>query len=537
MTTGLTTRVVPRRRRTRAGVAAGVLLAWAAGIGLLVRREYFRPNAQRLLEAALRVTPGASFFAVRQGAEQIGFASSTIDTTTTGITVADYVVADLPLGGRLQRASAQTSVQLSRTFAMREFTASVQGETGPLRVTGRALGDTMLLLTIAAPGAPPDTQRVRISGPVLLPTLVPLQIALMEPEVGRRYTFSTFDPVAMAARQVGVTVAAESVFVVPDSARFDQATRRWTVAHEDTVRAWRIQPDAEGGAAGGGLPGLGIVAGWVDEQGRMVASAQPGGIGLHRTAYEMAFENWRNDTRRASRGVDPGRDVLETTAIAADQLRGKREIGELTVRLTNVDLAGFELDGGRQSLHGDTLEIRREDPASLRASYAPAERGIRQRFRRETSPEPLIQSGDSRIVLLAIRIAGAERDPVAISRRITRWVHDSLAKDVSVGVPSALQVLESRRGDCNEHAVLAVALLRGLGIPARVAAGLAYVNGKFYYHAWPEVWLDRWVAVDPTFGEFPADAAHLRFVSGGLARQAELLRLIDALRVDVLRAR
>ena len=73
-----------------------------------------------------------------------------------------------------------------------------------------------------------------------------------------------------------------------------------------------------------------------------------------------------------------------------------------------------------------------------------------------------------------------------------------------------------------------------LGIPTRIAAGMAYLDGKFYYHAWPEVQLGDWVAVDPTFGQFPADAAHLRFVVGGITRQTELLRLMGALHIDVL---
>jgi hypothetical protein len=42
--------------------------------------------------------------------------------------------------------------------------------------------------------------------------------------------------------------------------------------------------------------------------------------------------------------------------------------------------------------------------------------------------------------------------------------------------------------------------------------------------------------VDPTFGQFPADASHLRFTVGGLGRQAELLRLMGALQIDVLSA-
>ena len=42
------------------------------------------------------------------------------------------------------------------------------------------------------------------------------------------------------------------------------------------------------------------------------------------------------------------------------------------------------------------------------------------------------------------------------------------------------------------------------------------------------------VSVDPTFGQFPADAAHLRFTVGGLGRQAEMIRLMGRLRIDVV---
>jgi transglutaminase-like putative cysteine protease len=121
-----------------------------------------------------------------------------------------------------------------------------------------------------------------------------------------------------------------------------------------------------------------------------------------------------------------------------------------------------------------------------------------------------------------------------VAERINTWVHDSVTNRITFGVPSALQVLESRVGDCNEHTQLFVALARAVGLPARIAAGLAYVDGKFYYHAWPEVLLADWVAVDPTFGQFPADAAHLRFVVGGLTHQVELLRLMGNLKIDVL---
>jgi hypothetical protein len=40
--------------------------------------------------------------------------------------------------------------------------------------------------------------------------------------------------------------------------------------------------------------------------------------------------------------------------------------------------------------------------------------------------------------------------------------------------------------------------------------------------------------VDPTLNQFPADATHIRFVTGSLDRQTEIMRLVGKLRVDVL---
>ena len=209
------------------------------------------------------------------------------------------------------------------------------------------------------------------------------------------------------------------------------------------------------------------------------------------------------------------------------------------MRLRGVDLTGYDLDGGRQQLRAHELRVVRETPDALVATWSLAGRGTldRARFRAELATEPLLQASDDRIVSLAVRIAGNDRDPRVVAEKVNRWVFDSLKKAVTLSVPNALDVLRTRTGDCNEHTQLYVALARAAGIPARIATGLAYVNGKFYYHAWPEIWLSNWVAVDPTFGQFPADASHLRFVVGGLARQAELLRLIGTLHIDVTAVR
>jgi len=507
----------------RGAAGAVILLLWAAGAGLLAHRELFRDDATRMADASRRVAPGTVSYVVEQGGAQVGFASSTVDTTLSGVRIKDVLVAELPVGGRLHRASAESDVRLTHSLALASFDLVVQSETGLLKVAGHIARDT-LLLTVRSDAAPPDTQRIPVTGPVLLPTVVPLVVALGgEPQVGKRYAFAIFDPMLMRPRDVALEIRAESLFTVSDSAVLDAPSRRWREVNPDTVRAWQIGSDA-GGA----------LSAWVDAQGRVVELRQPGALVLRRGAYDFAAQNWRLDSRAAREGAADD-DILESTAIAASAPLGVRRVDRLRVRLRNADLAGFDLAGDRQSVHGDTLTVVREDDGALRPLYAlPGDAAFRARFAAELGPEALLQSTHPSIVALARRLAAGSRDPRVVAERLGAWVHDSLAKEITLGVPDALQVLGARRGDCNEHTQLYLALARAAGIPARSAAGLAYVSGKFYYHAWPEVYLGRWVAVDPTFGQFPADAAHLRFVTGGLARQAALLRLIGKLGVDVV---
>src|SRR6266545_4410840 len=78
------------------------------------------------------------------------------------------------------------------------------------------------------------------------------------------------------------------------------------------------------------------------------------------------------------------------------------------------------------------------------------------------------------------------------------------------------------------------------GMPAARAIGLVYIHGAFYYHAWPEVYIDEgsqkgyWLPVDPTLNQFPADATHLRLTRGGLDKQAAILPLMGRLKITVL---
>jgi len=516
---------------TRRHWAIGILAVWLLSIGWLVKRELFRSTGARLADAALSVPPGSMFYRLDLGAQQVGFRSATLDTLADSIRVEDVFVLDVAAVGKLRRTTARSVAFLSRTLRLQRVDVTFDGDLGTFAAHGRVMGDTLLRVSIVSDN---DSQvtRIPLTGPITLPSLLPLRLAFGgELRRGRSYTARLFDPLLLATRDVTVRVVAESTLVVADSADLDSTTMVWGPEHFDTVRAFRIDHEAHGVR----------VSNWIDAQGRTVLASSPVGFETERSAFEIAYENFRRrDTARVARNSanpDPG-DVVPITALAA----GVREtppapgLARFRVRLSGVDLAGFDqlLGGPRQRLTGDTLEVVRESAVQAHATrYRLPSRD--SALARWLQPEPLIQSWDPRIAAQARLVVGVrDKSPARAAELLTHWVHANLRRDVATAVPSAEKVLETRRGDCNEFATLYVAMARSAGLPARTVSGLLYVNGRFYYHAWPEVYLGDWVAVDPTFDQFPADAAHLRFAIGGLARQVELFPLVGRLTLEVL---
>jgi transglutaminase-like putative cysteine protease len=149
-------------------------------------------------------------------------------------------------------------------------------------------------------------------------------------------------------------------------------------------------------------------------------------------------------------------------------------------------------------------------------------------------PNALIQSDDKRILDQASKILSGEKNAREAAKKLNDWVYAAIAKKPVVSIPSALEVLNQREGDCNEHTALYTALARASGLPTRMAAGIVYMENGFYYHAWPEVWVGHWMPVDPTFNQFPADATHIRFITGNLDRQSDIIKLVGKLKVEVL---
>ncbi|MBI4501610.1 MAG: transglutaminase domain-containing protein, partial [Gemmatimonadetes bacterium] len=398
------------------------------------------------------------------GGQQIGYASNTIDTTAEGLRFQDIMVVEIPAARELHRTDLRTEALLTRSLRMKTFKATLQGDAGSFTATGEIHGDTLLTAELVS-GGNRQQLHVPLKHPIVLPALLPLRVVLGgRPRVGSTYSLDMFDPLTLADRPVTLTITAESTLVVADSADSDSLATHWFAVRWDTLHAWRVEQTSNGMT----------LEAWIDDQGRVVSATFPG-LRMERTAYEIAYENFRKRDTVAALAAGLSNDIIQQTAVAANVRLVHGATTEMRAVLTGVDLADFDLSGDRQTLTGDTVLIRRESDDLLRARYRL--RGQRlPGFDQYLDPEPLVQSTDARIQAQARQIVGRVTDPRRAVELLNEWVYQELEKKITVSVPSAVQVLETRRGDCNEHTVLFVALARALGIPARTAAGLVYLN-------------------------------------------------------------
>jgi len=492
------------------------LAAWGAGLGVLAQRQLNRTASDRLAEAAVRLGPGAVYFSEEEAGRHVGFASVTIDTVPGGLLVTNYAVRDRRDGLAVVREVDQTEARFSRGLKLQQINVSRGARAYRTTASLEVQSDSQALI-IRTRGGVVDSSIQVFRPPLLLPTLVPTAIALGDrPSVGSKHTYDVYDDDTFAIRRMQFTVAAESLFVVVDSASWDSSTRRWLGAHADTVRGWRVS------AADGDLDI------WIDPQGRQIQSRRSAcrtlctdtsSAVLRRTAYELAFENWRSGSP-LSRATPDATDVPLDWPIDA-------AIEHSAITLGQLNLSQLNVAGPWQLLSNDTLRVVRATLPNATGYWLPPHRAFRTEHARDLRIEPLLEVEEPAVKALAMRIRASDPDPRRVAAALSRWISDSITLGAVDGRPSALEAIRSRAGDPRRHTNLFVALSRALGMPARRVSGVLVRGESLRPWQWAEVLLDNvWVPADPSIGSFPADAGHVRLFTAVTDCDAALERLI-----------
>jgi transglutaminase-like putative cysteine protease len=493
----------PLPRAVTRPISLLVLVIWAATIGVLVKRTYLEASSVNLATDLARYGTGAQWRGIYYKGEKIGFSVNQVDAGDDGFELREDGRLQMTLFGAVAPVRIRTTARVDRAFVLQSFDFLLDPGTGPTTVSGVVAGRRLTLSVTTSGGTRTDVRE--LSEPPVLSVSLGRRLAGAGLVAGARHQWALFDPATLRNAPVTLDVGAREVVSVSGVG----------------MPAFRVDME---------FAGLHTRA-WVTDTGEVVREESP-----------MGLMTVRENAQRApvmSVGWGVQTDLLEASAVVPvmkQRIAEPRDVRRLRVRLEGANLAGRDLQkdlqGVGQTVEGDIVELR--DPQSLRAGPADPD------ARHYLSPEPFIESDDPAVVAeaeAAVRgIAGAR----ARAERLTRHVNAMLEKKPTVSLPSAREVLRTKIGDCNEHTALYVALARATGIPARVAVGLTFVRGAFYYHAWPEVYLDEgggrgyWLPVDPTLNQFPADATHLRLARGGLDRQAAILPLIGRMKMEVL---
>ena len=480
-----------------------VLVAWVVTIVVLVNRSYVQASPTNLATDLARYGSTAVWRGVYYRGEKIGFTVSQTTRTEDGFELQEDGRLQMNLLGQDTAATLRTTARVDSGFMLRSFDFSLDPGTGPITVTGtldRPSEKYRLTLAINSGGGTRTETRELAEAPVLSLNLSRL-LAHGGLVPGTTYTRTVLDPATLQSAVMNVTVGDRGV-----------------VRANDTVMpAFRVETE---------FRGLKTTS-WVTDTGEVVREESPLGLMTIRESPERA------------RGLAvPGRvqaDLLQAAAVVPT-MRGRidepRDVRRLKLRLDGADLPTEDLTGAGQIANANVIEI--VDPRTLQAG--PRDAGVD----RYLNPEPLLESDAPEIraeAELAVRGAADDRGR---AERLTRYVNGLLDKKPTVSLPSAREVLRTKVGDCNEHTALFVAMARSIGMPARIAVGLVFMHGAFYYHAWPEVYITErtgqgfWLPVDPTLNQYPADATHVRLTRGGLDKQAVVLPLIGRLRMTVL---
>ena len=495
----------PLPRSVTRPLAWVALVAWVATMAVLVNRSYVRASSTNLATDLARYGPTAVWKGVYYRGEKIGFTVGQTTRTDDGFELQEDGRLQMLLLGQDTVAKIRTTVHVDQTFVLRDFEFSLNPGTGPMTVRGTvtppagAGGPYRLILAIASNGQTRTEMRELPDAPVTSLNLSRL-LARERLVPGTRHEWTVLDPATLHSAPVSVLVGERSM-VVADGTK---------------VPAFRVDLD---------FRGLQTTS-WVTDTGEVVREESPLGLMTVRESAERAQGLSMSGAVRA--------DLLQAAAVVPvmdDRVDDTRDVRRLRLRLSGVELSPDHLDGVGQRVDGDAIEI--VDPRELRPG--PVDPGAAAFL----APEPLIESDDPAIVAEARLAVGDATDDRARAERLTRHVNGLLDKKPTVSLPSAREVLRTKVGDCNEHTALFVAMARSAGIPARIAVGLVYMHGAFYYHAWPEVYLDEgggralWLPVDPTLNQFPADATHVRLARGGLDQQAAILPLVGRLEMTV----
>jgi len=450
---------------------------------------------------ALKVNFEEEWMGIYSGGDKIGYSHTIYKPKRENLQIFEETKLNMDTLGTKQVIDIKSTYLLNK-YELQAFEFSMKAGPVDLSAGGKREGKKLNIQISSVSGKSNISFPIE-NEPLVYPILFKW-LAEQEPKVGRSYEVTLFDPTL-------ILTGAETKDLQATLSIEDEEQITIPYGSFKTYRVNMLFMDSESTY-------------WITEDGEIIKEASPPGLLALRESKEKVLA----ETLKSL-------DIVQKTAISSNiSLDNPRTLKFLRIKIDGIESPKEPNLEDKGNLFKDgIIEVRRSDLSQIIPYEIPYTDGAYKFYTKSTS---LIQSDDPKIIEESAEILKGEKHSLRAAKEINNWVYKKLEKVPTVSLPNALDVLETRRGDCNEHAALFAALSRAAGIPTKIVFGVVYVNGKFYYHAWNEVFLGTWIPVDPTFGQLPADASHIKFVEGDLNRGSEIIRLVGKIKIEILDA-
>ncbi len=489
----------PRRSRFSWVVTLAIVGAWLFLVGTLVKDRYF-PDASQLAESyEIAAVESDDWFLVRLRGVYSGFGRSRQIKKDDHWLLLDELNISLNIQGRIKPIRIRNEAKVDDSFRLISFELKVASGIVSFEHKGRMEGREIVFTIPDQLGG--GTRRIKVAERPRISRSLGLPVPVKGLEVGDEIRMPIFDPTDGQKSNAVIKVEEKASLMISG----------------EELEAWLVRAIYR-------TMELNM---WIDDQGKLLKGRMPLGITVVRAN--------REEITREMAGVKDLPEMMTLSAVpVSGVLRNPRELTRLQLEILGGKKVRIASDTFRQERKEEILTINKEELPE--ATYAIPYPGEDQE--RHLKSSRFIRSDHPRIVEKAKEIVGNERDPVKAAQLINHWVYKHLKKTPTASIPDAYTVLETAQGDCNEHAVLAAALARAVGLPCKIALGLVFLDDSFYYHAWNAYWTgDTWITADALMDQMPTDPTHVTLLYGDVDKHMNVLEYLGKLSFRVVEAK
>ena len=426
---------------------------------------------------------------------KIGSSHTVFSKIEDGYRLEETVYMRFNTMGLTQDMILKTTGRLGSDFTLSSFNFEMGSGRFHFSAQGSVSGNVLSIKTHSS-GSTKDIQ-ISVREKIYIPSGILNAAVTSGMKTGDEFAVQVFDPVSMASEPVIIKMMGPEKIV---NMGLEKNTKKMTVSYKGTTQL-----------------------AWIGENGDVIREKGLLGIRLEKTTRDDALSGLQKE---------PILDLTEVASVPSNiRIDDPSRLKGIDIEISGVNYNRVRLQGGRQRLTDNILTIKKEDISGLPDVLDKNKMGkIEKDF---LMPSPFIESDHPKIQNLVNKIVSADDRPLIKVNKLVAWLRNNIEKRPVLSLPDALATLENRVGDCNEHAVLLAALARASGIPARIEVGLVYLNGRFYYHAWNLLYVGQWITADSVLGQVPADVTHIRFSSGAIQKQLDLMGIIGQIKLKI----